>query len=289
LEKAQESTDAEVRHRAGVILWEIYWPFDAAEARRRQQETARRLGISVEQEADLGGGVKMKLVLIPAGAFLMGSADTKKDHPDDEIPHKVRLTKAFFMGATTVTNEQYRRFKADYDSGSYEGNSFNDDKQPVVMVSWDEATEFCTWMSKQTGMTVRLPTEAEWEYAARAGTTTRFCGGDDDGALDAYGWYDGNSGHKTHPVGQKKANAFGLYDMHGNVWQWCSDWYGAYPNGDQVDPTGAAQSALRVMRGGGWYYAPGVCRSAYRRDESPGLRLNDFGFRVVVVALSRTP
>ena len=131
----------------------------------------------------------------------------------------------------------------------------------------------------------RLPTEAEWEWACRAGTRTRFCFGDDDGGLADYAWHEANSGNATHPVGAKKPNAWGLCDMHGNVWEWCGDWHDEYPKGwkPQVDPTGPATGSYRVLRGGSWFYFPFVCRSAARIGSSPALGDVSIGFRVVVV------
>jgi len=152
----------------------------------------------------------------------------------------------------------------------------------VETVSWDDATEFCKKLSEKTRQAVRLPTEAEWEYACRAGSKTRFCFGDADEGLGDYAWYRANSGRTTHPVGQKKPNAWGLYDMHGNVWEWCADWYGDYPNGAVTDPQGPASGTYRVLRGGAWRGNSDFCRSANRGSGTPGGRSRIFGFRVVV-------
>jgi formylglycine-generating enzyme required for sulfatase activity len=265
------------------------WPFDAAEAKRRQEETAKALGEPVGKEIDLGNGVKMKLALIPAGEFLMGSPATEEDHESDEFQHLVRLTKPFYMGATEVTNGQYRRFKPDHDSGSEDG--LNDDVQPAVIVSRSGAAEFCKWLGRQSGMSVRLPTEAEWEYACRAGTATRFNAGNDDNALDAIGWYAENSEDKTHPVGQKKPNAWGLYDMHGNASEWCSDFFSEsyFKESTVADPIGPAQGAKSLIRGGAWDdEEPGDFRSASRlgvKDSGD----DTVGFRVVVASKSKAP
>jgi len=160
---------------------------------------------------------------------------------------------------------------------------FKGTDRPVENVSWAEAVEFCWKLTKMhqeagampQGWSWRLPTEAEWEYAARAGTT-----GPRHGELDAIAWHTGNSGGKTHPVSQKAANAWGLYDMIGNVAEWCSDWYGDYPTGSVTDPTGAATSgSFRVFRGGSWYGDAGLARSAYRLGRVPGFRSNLLGFR----------
>jgi formylglycine-generating enzyme required for sulfatase activity len=148
-------------------------------------------------------------------------------------------------------------------------SNFKGSQNPVEKVSWDDAVEFCRNLSampaeKKAGYIYRLPTEAEWEYACRAGTTTEYSFGDSDSALGDYAWYDENSGRTTHPVGGKKPNPWGLYDMHGNVFEWCQDWHGDYPSGSVTDPTGAAVGSYRVYRGGSWDYYSGVCRSAIR-------------------------
>jgi formylglycine-generating enzyme required for sulfatase activity len=127
----------------------------------------------------------------------------------------------------------------------------------------------------------RLPTEAEWEYACRAGTTTKYSFGDSESQLGDYGWYDKNSGGTTHPVGGKKPNGWGLYDMHGNVFEWCQDWYGDYPSGSTTDPTGAASGSYRVYRGGGWFLISDYCHSAYRFRLTPDYRISYLGFRVL--------
>jgi formylglycine-generating enzyme required for sulfatase activity len=151
-------------------------------------------------------------------------------------------------------------------------------------VSWDDAVEFCRKLSelpgeKSTGYVYRLPTEAEWEYACRAGTTTEYSFGDSKSELGDYAWYDKNSGKTTHPVGGKKPNAWGLYDMHGNVFEWCHDWYGDYPSGSVTDPTGAASGSYRVARGGSWSLYSDHCRSANRSRSTPDSR--HLGFRVL--------
>jgi formylglycine-generating enzyme required for sulfatase activity len=150
----------------------------------------------------------------------------------------------------------------------------------VETVSWNDAVEFCRRLSARDGKTYRLPTEAEWESACRAGTTTAYYTGDGEAALGEAGWYAGNSREKTHPVAQKKPNAWGLYDMHGNVWQWCSDWYGDYPQADATDPTGAAQGSSRVVRGGSWNNLTQSCRAAHRSNDAPDDRRHSIGFRV---------
>jgi formylglycine-generating enzyme required for sulfatase activity len=294
---------------------------------------------------DLGGGVKMELVLIPAGEFKMGSGESaeataaffnktygenflKADWFKDEHPqHRVRITKPFYLGTYHVTRGQFRQFVADagYKTdaekdekpGAYgwdpdkKAFDFNakyswrnvgfeqTDEHPVVNVSWNDAVEYCKWLSKKESKTYRLPTEAEWEYACRAGTTTRYYSGDDPETLAKVGnvadaaakakfpdWkytIKANDGYVfTAPVGKFKPNAFGLYDMHGNAWQWCADWYGAeyYAKSPADDPTGPDTGDVRVLRGGSWSVGPIGSRSADRDWYSPGFRYNDAGFRV---------
>ena len=159
-------------------------------------------------------------------------------------------------------------------------------QNPVEKVNWADAVEFCRKLSalpaeKSAGYVYRLPTEAEWEYACRAGTTTRYSFGDSDSELGDYAWYDKNSGRTTHPVGGKKPNAWGLYDMHGNVWERCQDWHGDYPSGSVTDPTGAVSGSYRVYRGGSWNFISDYCRSADRLRNSPDGRSYYLGFRVL--------
>ncbi|MBS3764809.1 MAG: SUMF1/EgtB/PvdO family nonheme iron enzyme, partial [Planctomycetes bacterium] len=230
---------------AGISIY-TEWPFDAEEAKRRQQETAKSLDIPVVKKLDLDDGVTMKLVLIPAGEFEMGS---NSGDDDEKAVHTVRITKPFYMGVTEVTQEQWQAVMGE----NRENPSFFyfDGKQnPVETVSWNDLTEFCKKLSQRTGRRVRLPTEAEWEYACRAGNTTAYCFGDSKRQLGDYAWYDDNSNSKTHPVGQKKANDWGLYDMHGNVCEWCRDYYDDdyYENSPESDPTGPNTGSFRVLR-----------------------------------------
>ena len=159
------------------------------------------------------------------------------------------------------------------------------DVLPVENVSWDDAVEFCRKLSGKEGEKYGLPTEAQWEYACRAGSKTRFSFGDSDSSLGDSAWYSDNSNRTTHPVSQKKVNSFGLYDMHGNVWEWCSDWYGGeyYSSSPGVDPQGPSSGTYRVVRGGSWYYDPRYCRSASRFRVSPVDRSFNLGFRIVLL------
>jgi formylglycine-generating enzyme required for sulfatase activity len=191
--------------------------------------------------------IGMKFVLIPAGEFTMGSPENEQGRDSNEPQHKVKITKPFYMQTTEVTQAQWKAVMGNNPS-YFKGNDL-----PVETVSWDDAQEFIKKLSAKEGVKYRLPTEAEWEYACRAGSTTKFYFGEDESKLDEYAWYHNNSDGKTHPVGQKKPNAWGLYDMHGNVWEWCQDWYGAdyYKNSPAEDPQGPASAESRVLRGGG--------------------------------------
>jgi len=203
-------------------------------------------------------GIEFKL--LPAGEFTMGSDLAANEKP----AHRVRLTKAVSIGIYPVTNAQYERLM-----GISAGGDTNGD-HPKEHVTWLEAVAFCRKLSelpeeRDAGRVYRLPTEAEWEYACRAGSNARFSFGDAESRLGQYGWFDKNSGMRTHPVGEKQPNAWGLYDMHGNVLEWCSDLYGDYQNGQVTNPRGPSTGSFRVARGGS-YGSPAVeCRSANRR------------------------
>jgi len=296
-----------------------------------------------ERVVDLGGGVKMAFVLIPAGTFTMGSTEAeikavlakwpeaKEEWFKDEKPaHKVTLSKGFWMGKHEVTVGQFRRFAetTGYKTDAEKATVFKGaldisqgkveiaqdaswrnpyvkqtDEHPVLCVSWNDARAFADWLNaadkaRPPGTAYRLPTEAEWEYACRAGSTTRFQWGDDpdkgEGWCNAadltarnwfrevsvFNWDDGFL--NSAPVGSFKANAFGLQDMHGNASEWCQDWYGPYKQGDQRDPTGPETGVLRVVRGGFWGSLPGGLRSARRLSNHPGLRFINDGFRLVL-------
>jgi formylglycine-generating enzyme required for sulfatase activity len=245
--------------------------------------------------------IGMKLALIPAGDFQMGSPDSDPDASADEKPqHRVRITRPFYMAATEVTQGQYQAV-AGANPSQFKGS----EDLPVETLIWLDAINYCNALSRKEGLTpfyrvhgetvdvpdwtgtgYRLPTEAEWEYACRARSTARYSFGDDAAGLGAFAWYDGNSGGQTHPVGQKRPNAWGLYDMHGNVWEWCWDRYEPdyYSNKPRAaDPLGPSQAASRVFRGGGWSLDPRQCRSADRFGNAPGFRSSDLGFRVARV------
>jgi formylglycine-generating enzyme required for sulfatase activity/serine/threonine protein kinase len=284
-----------------------------------------------ELTLDLGNTATMKLVQIPAGKFLMGSPVTEEDRDEDEIQHEVILSEPFYMGVTPVTVGQFAAFiedseyitDAEKDSSSAGieiGNGKLDGKvngcwwrnpgfdqkrdHPVVLVSWNDARAFCVWLSSRSGKMVLLPTEAQWEYACRAGATTAYPWGESPDS--GKGWANvGDQSLKkklpnaraqwsffswddrfvfTSPVSNVKGNAFGLCDMIGNVWQWCQDYYGDYDKGVATNPTGPETGDLRVLRGGSWGNDPGLCRSAYRDGDYPDYRFGHTGFRVVVVS-----
>jgi formylglycine-generating enzyme required for sulfatase activity len=232
-------------------------------------------------DLDCGSGVTMRLKLIPAGPFTMGSPTSESGRGNDETQHSVTISQPFYMGVYEVTQAQWQAVM-----GSNPSHFTGDLNRPVEQVSWNDCQAFCQKVSAKTGKTVRLPTEAEWEYACRAGSTGRYSFGDSDSALGNYAWYYDNSGNTTHPVGQKQPNAWGLYDMHGNVWEWCQDWYGPYSSGSVTDPSGPGSGEYRVLRGGSWYYIPPFCRAAVRRRLTPDNRWNNSGVRVVVSGAS---
>ena len=191
-------------------------------------------------------------VLIPEGSYMMGS----NDGYDDEKPvHQVKISRPFYLGKYPVTQAQWQTVMGNNPS------HFKGASRPVEQVSWNEVQEFITKLNELEGCEgcYRLPTEAEWEYAARAGTTTAYSFGDDVGQLGNYAWYGDNSNGETHSVGEKGANLWGLYDMHGNVWEWVQDWYGNYPEGPLTDPTGPESGSYRVVRGGSWGSTAGAC------------------------------
>ena len=227
------------------------------------------------------------MVWIPAGRFTMGSPSNEvgRYSVEDSLT-KVTITRPFWLGKYEVTQREWEELMDT--NPSY----WKDPDLPVETVTWFEAIEFCEKLTEREeaagrlpdGYEYSLPTEAQWEYACRAGTSTRFYYGDDPGytQLGKYAWYRDNS-LRTHPVGLKLPNAWGLHDMYGNVWEWCMDWYSSsYPGGSVNDPKGATRARGRVFRGGSWSYNAVSCRSAYRSRSNPTIRINSIGFRVVL-------
>ncbi|MBN1654525.1 MAG: SUMF1/EgtB/PvdO family nonheme iron enzyme, partial [Deltaproteobacteria bacterium] len=238
----------------------------------RQVELAQKVAI------DEPSGIE--LVLIPEGSFLMGSPDSEQGRFDWEGPvHEVTVS-SFYLGKYPVTNAAYEKFlkaNTNVQAPEYWGDDrYNQPNQPVVGVSWNEARKYCEWAG------LRLPSEAEWEYACRAGTRTRYYTGDSQSDLDKAGWYYGNSGGRPHSVGEKEPNRFGLYDMHGNVCEWCEDdWHHSY-EGAPVDGSAWVKNPRaedRVSRGGSWGGVARDCRSAFRDGWGPGVRGGGLGFR----------
>ena len=256
-----------------------------AEFRKAQSGVLFRACPPKELTLNLGGGVTLWCVLIPAGKFMMGSPAGEKDRYGDEGPRRhVTISKPFYMGVYEVTQEQYEQVTNSNPAWSKGA------KRPVDVVSWDDAVAFCRKVSQRTGGTVRLPTEAEWEYACRAGTKGPFHSGNTISSATAnydatyvYGTTTrGTFRRRTLDVGSFAANAFGLHDMHGNVWEWCFDWYGSYPSEPTTDYAGPSTGKERVLRGGSWRDVPRKCRSAYRWKQGPAKAPPAVGFRVVV-------
>jgi formylglycine-generating enzyme required for sulfatase activity len=238
----------------------------------------------------MGPKLTDRFVWIPPGTFTMGSPPTEVDRFDSEGPQTaVTISRGFWMGKYEVTQGEYESV-----IGTNPSWFTGDPNRPVEQVSWQDATAYCDALTQQAraagripcGYDYRLPTEAEWEYACRAGTSTRFSYGDDHGYTNLinYGWWDGNSGGTTRPVGQKLPNPWGLHEMHGNVWEWCQDWWSeSLPGGIAVDPQGPATGPGRMGRGGGWDYNAKLCRSAFRAHfGGPGSWFVDVGFRIVL-------
>jgi len=238
---------------------------------------------SLESEmiVPLPGGVEMHFVYIKPGTFMMGSDESEPIREGDETLHEVTLTRGYWMGKYEVTNRQFRVFRPGHISDPRPNEDFNKDDHPVVGVTWFDCVDFCEWMARKTGRPVRLPTEAEWEYAARAGTTTRFSFGDDVNELRKYAWYRTNVNGRTKPVGLLRPNPWGLYDMHGNAAEWTADWYGPYPAGPVIDPQGPPTGEKRCSREGSGAAEHWNCRSADRDPIEPTYKGTGSGFRVV--------
>ncbi len=297
-------------------------PFDAKKAKEHQAAWAKYLGVEVESENSIGirfvlippgefdmGSTEAEVAKLLEEARAQNLSGWDIERVPSEAPkHRVRITKPFWLGVYEVTRGQFRRFvddrkyqtEAERDGkggyGLIDGQWRQDprfvwnrelgfeqaDDHPVLNVTWNDATAFCTWLSAKEGEKTHLPSEAHWECACRAGTTTTWYTGDDEGALREHGWFLFNSDGKTHPVGQKTASAWGLYDMHGNAWEWCEDWWAGdyYAASPMDDPPGASGGSLRVFRGGCWLYDASYCRASYRGRFGPGCRGVYLGFRL---------
>ena len=218
--------------------------------------------------------IGMKFMLIPSGSFMrvVGRNDF-----NEIIGSKVDISKPFYLGVYEVTQEQWHTVMGDNPA------RFKARHNPVELVAWVEVQEFIQRLNANEGHNrYRLPTEAEWEYAARAGTSTEYSFGNSENSLGQYAWYRDNSGGKTHPVGQKKPNPWGLYDMYGNVWEWVQDWYGDYPSSSVTDPKGPSSGSNRVNRGGSWGFDAGSCRAANRSNDSADYGYSYIGFRLAL-------
>jgi len=253
---------------------------EKAARERAAKESWMKKGGGATKTLRLPGGATMEMIYVAPGSFTMGSpgslgslgSEWEGGRDSDETQHRVTLTKGFWLGKYEVTQKQWE---------SVMGRNPSDSKGedlPVENVSWDDCQEFIRKVNAHLNCGARLPTEVEWEYACRAGTTGSYAG---TGILDSMGWYRGNS---THSVGQKEPNAWGFYDMHGNVWEWCNDWYDGYPSGDVTDPRGPASGSYRVLRGGGMCYDARDCRSANRSGLYSGTCSGNFGFRLACSA-----
>jgi formylglycine-generating enzyme required for sulfatase activity len=232
---------------------------------------------------DLGRGVTMEFVLIPAGSFVMGS-DENTGEGDESPAHRVTITRPFYLGKTEVTQEQWTAVMGTNPS------ALRGAQLPVDNVSWNDCQRFLAQLGAKTGRKFALPTEAQWEYACRAGTTTPWSFGASEGAAPAHAWLAENASGAAHPVGTKPPNAWGLHDMHGNVWEWCADWYAkhTYDDKNTVDPAGpAAATGSRVLRGGAWGDAPDGVRSAVRNCLGPAETHDGIGFRCVMLATTQ--
>ena len=248
---------------------------------------------SAQQLKEITNGIGMKLVLIHAGSFTMGSPESEIGRNDDETPHEVTMSNSYYLGAFEVTQGQYEKVMGEKptkikplkgDPGLY----------PVTSVKWDDSVLFCRKLSelpneKAAGRQYRLPTEAEWEYACRATSTTVYCFGDSTESLGEFASYGEEIGrniawieNKSRPVGEKKPNRWGLFDMHGNVWEWCQDWRGSNASVEVIDAIGSFVGPHRVLRGGGWESNPESCRSAFRRQVVPTTYGISMGFRVAM-------
>ena len=263
-----------------LLFWMDVFSGAGHVAERQAEPDAAKL------QVDCGGGVTMELVLIPAGEFMMGWPMPDGRTYDNRQPHhRVRITKPFYLGVTEVTQGQWKSVMGTepWSRETYvkEGSDY-----AASCVSWDDAVTFCERLSRKEGATYRLPTEAEWEYACRAGTTTLFHFGDDLSRLGEYAWFDDNADEVgeeyAHRVGQKKPNPWGLYDMHGNVYEWCSDLYNKdfYANSPPADPRGPLVATDRVNRGGCWIDTAGNCGASPRNWDEPTIRVYNLGFRV---------
>ena len=272
LEKIRAGKIKDEEKKAKRIFLEA--PFSAEEAKTTQKELAKSLGKLMDAKIDLGRGVKLEMVLIPAGKFMMGSPGAEVSRRENETQHEVTLTKPIYMGKYEVTQEQWQAVMGNNPS------SVKVARLPVNNVSWNDCQDFIGKLNAYTNGGYRLPTEAEWEYACRAGTTTVYSFGDNITPKDA-NFLDSKLGAPV-VVGRYKPNAFGFFDMHGNVLEWCEDWDANYPAEPRTDPKGAGTGRGRMLRGGSFLDNASFTRSSNRIGNSPNERNHaQFGFRLV--------
>lgn len=243
----------------------------------KSKQTGAEINLKKSERIDISNSINMEFVVIKPGSFTMGSSQEVGD--EDEAPeHKVTITKPFYLGKYEVTQEQWEAVMENNPS------EFKGAKQPVDSVSWEECQIFLKKLQDKTGHKFTLPTEAQWEFACRAGTTTPLNFGSSESLLSEYAWFQENSGNVTHPVGQKKPNPWGLYDMYGNVQEWCNDWYAnPYPKGAVSDPQGPSSGESRVLRGGAWGDDFTMIRSSYRNCNGTEGKNSGIGLRIVMV------
>jgi formylglycine-generating enzyme required for sulfatase activity len=265
---------------AGAVTWQWVMtpvpPAPAAPLSEFQQAYAEKSGLPVRKTLEYNG-VIFEFVLIPPGKFQMGQVGVVRSG----TTRPVEITEPFYLLTTEVTQAMYQAVMGTNPS-SFTGGFFSTNNRPVECLSWNEANEFCDRLSKALKVKIQLPTEAQWEYACRAGSTANYSFGDAEARLAEYAWYDGNSGEATHPVGTRKPNAWGLYDMHGNVCEWCLDAYRSdYEKLPAKNPYNVGQPNDHcVLRGGSWDYTSDGCRAAYRDFNSPDGRFYLYGFRL---------
>jgi formylglycine-generating enzyme required for sulfatase activity len=268
------------RSLACALTIALFWSVaEAAFAQEAKKEASLQESIKAnapQTALDLGKGVKLELVLIRPGSFMMGDGTGG----DDEKPvHKVTLTKPFYIGKYKVTQPQWEALMGSNPSIA------KDPKNPVERVSWEDCKAFLQKLDAKFGDKVvkfSFPTEAQWEYACRAGKTTKYCFGDKEADLGRYAWFIENSKDKIHPVGEKKPNAWGLYDVHGDAWEWCADWYDKayYKTSPANDPPGPASGIFRVCRGSSWESMAPDCRCGFRLFAVPSDRFPYISLRV---------
>ena len=266
-EKAKAEMEKLIKEKAGKGYVEVSGKAATKAVKEKKSAKAK------EPDADiLGKGIKVEMVLIPAEKFKMGSPTKEDCRNDDEMQHEVTLTKSYYLGKYAVTQEQWKAVMGDNPSDTKGA------KVPVTDVSWDDCQDFIKKLNANSSGGYRLPTESEWEYACRAGTTTAYSFGDNITPKDA-NYFDSNTG-KTLAGGSYKPNAFGLYDMHGNVHEWCEGWYEKYPVEPVTDPKGQATGEKKVLRGGSFGTLDAKVRSSFRFIFSPSGQYFDFGFRL---------